>query len=540
MDREGDRRQADEGRDALFDLVVIGGGVNGCAIARDAAGRNLRVLLLEAGDLAGGTSSASSKLIHGGLRYLKYGEFRLVREALAERARLLEHSPHVVRPLRILIPRAAGRPRLAPAPLLGIGLFLYDHLAERGPLPAARSVRLTDDERARLGLVPAARRAFVYADGATEDARLVVLIARDAAERGAEIRTRTAFLGARREGRRWRIEMRLSDGTRAVRHARALVNAAGPWVDRVNTRILPVSAGRARPRLTLVQGSHIVVRRLFAGDDGLLLPQADGRVVFVLPFGPRHHLVGTTERHFVGDPAHVRASEDEIAYLLASLRPWLASPPRREDIVHVFAGVRPLYDPKARSMSAASRHYVLDLEDDGRREAPLLVVHGGKLTSFRALAERALDLLARTFPQAGGPWTATAPLPGGEDIAGPDGFRRFRSECAARWPFLGTALLDRLTRAYGRRIEEVLDGVRTPDDLGRDFGHGLHEREVDHLITREWARTAEDVLWRRSTLGLDFTAGQTRALAQYLATREARGRHPLGGIGNEEEGRKKG
>ncbi len=518
--RRGELRPQDGG-DTPFDLAVIGGGVNGCAIARDAAGRGLRVLLLEAGDLAGGTSSASSKLIHGGLRYLKYGEFRLVREALAERARLLTHSPHIAWPQRILIPHATGHPRLASAPLLRLGLLLYDHLADRGPLPASRELRLDARAHHELGLAAAADRAFAYWDGATEDSRFVALLARDAADRGALIRTRTTFLQARRRDSSWQIEARSAEGTRFRCQSRALANAAGPWADRVNARILPLSPKRARPHLTLVQGSHIVTRRLFGSDDGLLLPQADGRIVFVLPFGRRHHLIGTTEKHFSGDPAEVRPDEGEIAYLLAALRPWLARPPAREEVLHAFAGVRPLFDPKARSMSAASRHYVLDLEDDGAQGAPLLVVYGGKLTSARALGERALDLLARFLPAAGSAWTADASLPGGEGIDGPEGFRRFRDECAARWRFLDDTLLDRLTRAYGRRIAEVVGKARRREDLGRNFGHGLHETEVRYLVEREWARTADDILWRRSILGLDFTRAQADALARYLGEHEA-------------------
>lgn len=506
---------------APFDLVVIGGGVNGCAIARDAAGRGLQVLLLEARDLAGGTSSASSKLIHGGLRYLKYGELRLVREALAERARLLAHSPHIAWPQRILIPRAAHRPRLAPAPLLRLGLWLYDHLAERGPLPASEGLHLDGEMRGRHGLVATASRAFAYWDGATEDGRLVALIARDAAEHGAVIRTRTAFVQAQRKAGLWQVEARAGDDGTSSWRARALVNAAGPWADRVNKCILPVSPKRAERHLTLVQGSHLVMRRLFESDDGLLLPQADGRIVFVLPFGPRHHLVGTTERRFTGDPAEVRVDEDEIAYLLAALRPWLARPPEREEIVHAFAGVRPLFEPKACSMSAASRHYVLDLEDGGGSVAPLLVVYGGKLTSFRALGERALDLLAPHFPDCGPAWTMDASLPGGEALEGPAGFRRFRHRCVERWPFLDGELLDRLAHAYGTRITEVLGDARSRDDLGHHFGHGLHAREVDHLVQHEWARTADDILWRRSRLGLDFAPVQTRALARYLVSGEA-------------------
>ncbi|GIX16722.1 MAG: glycerol-3-phosphate dehydrogenase [Rhodothalassiaceae bacterium] len=494
------------------DLVVIGGGINGAGIARDAAGRGLKVLLVEAGDIGSATSSASSKLIHGGLRYLRYGEFALVREALGERRRLLRHAAHIVWPLRILLPAGHGPPPL----LLRLGLMLYDHLAPHEPLPA--STRLGQPPEAARALLRPPRRLFAYWDGATHDARLVLLVARDAAERGAAIRTRTRFLEARRRDDHWLVALQSGERREEVR-ARALVNATGPWVDRVNRLILPLTGRRARNNLTLVQGSHIVVDRLYPGEDGFLLPQPDGRVVFVLPFGPAHHLVGTTESPFVGDPGRATPTTGEIRYLLQALARSFTSAPRERDIRLAFAGVRPLYDPKARSMTAASRHYVLDLEREGAGP-PLVVVYGGKLTSFRALAQKAVDLLAPAFPKIRGPWTADAPLPGGEGIDGPDGFAAFLEELAARYPFLPADQRTRLARAYGRRlVTEVLADVKDPADLGANLGHGLSARELDHMLTREWAMSAEDVLWRRSLLGLVFTAAERDALEAAIAAR---------------------
>ncbi|RMF71784.1 MAG: glycerol-3-phosphate dehydrogenase [Alphaproteobacteria bacterium] len=500
-----------------YDLVVIGGGVNGAGIARDAAGRGLRVLLVEAGDLATATSSASSKLIHGGLRYLRYGEFSLVREALAERRRLLCHAPHIVWPQRILLP--AGERGSPPAFLLRAGLFLYDHLAPHEPLPASR--RLRREPEAAAFLKKPAKRLFAYWDGATHDARLVVLIARDAAEHGAEIRLHTRFLEAHRRADCWDVVIE-SQGRRETVSSRVLVNATGPWVDAINRRIFPVSPRRASGHLTLVQGSHIVVPRLYPGDDGFLLPQPDGRIVFVLPFGRRHHLVGTTETAFSGDPGTARPRAEEISYLLAALARHFARPPGEEDIRHAFAGVRPLYDPKARSMTAASRHYVLDLEAEHPTGPALLVVYGGKLTSFRALAEKAVDQLAGRLPRIGPAWTADAPLPGGEGLSGPSGFRAFLEELAHRFPFLAPEERWRLAHAYGTRlVSEVLAGVSSRADLGADFGHGLTARELDHLIGREWVTAADDVLWRRSLLGLSFTPAERERLEQAIASRRA-------------------
>ena len=502
-----------------YDLVVIGGGVNGTGIARDAAGRGLRVLLLEAGDLATATSSASSKLIHGGLRYLRYGEFALVREALAERRRLLRHAPHIVWPQRILLP--AGGPASPSTLMIRAGLFLYDHLAPHEPLPA--SGRLRAQPEAASGLRTRPRTLFAYWDGATHDARLVVLIARDAAERGATIRLHTHFVEAHRRGDHWEVAIESGERRETVT-ARALVNATGPWVDRINRRILPLTQRRASGHLTLVQGSHIVVPRLYPGEDGFLLPQPDGRIVFVLPFGTAHHLVGTTETAFSGDPATAHPRPEEIAYLLAACARYFTRPPREDDIRFAFAGVRPLYDPRARSMTAASRHYVLDLEADGPDAPALLVVYGGKLTSFRALAEKAVDLLADRFPRIGPAWTADAPLPGGEGLSGPTGFQAFLDELAQRYPFLPADTRQRLARAYGMRlVTEVFAEVSSPADLGADLGQGLSERELDHLIAREWARTADDVLWRRSLLGLSFTPAERDRLEEAIARRRARG-----------------
>ena len=478
----------------VFDLLIVGGGINGVGIARDAAGRGLKVLLCEQGDLAGATSSASSKMIHGGLRYLEHYEFRLVRESLAEREILLRIAPHLVRPAEFVLPDGEGsRPRW----MVRAGLFLYDRLGGARTLPAARSVDLRSDP---LGapVDERVRRGFVYSDCRVDDARLVVANARDAAMRGAAVLTRTALVEARRAGGEWRAVLQQEGGRREVA-ARALVNAAGPWA--VET------AGRAglapRAGLRLVKGSHIVVPRLYPGEQAYLLQNDDRRIVFVIPFEGDYTLIGTTELPFSGDPAAVSAAKDEIDYLCRAVARWFRHAPQPADVAWAFAGVRPLYDDRSGTMAAVSRDYVLELDTAG---APALSIFGGKLTTYRRLAEHALARLAPHLPGAGPAWTADAGLPGG-------GFRpETAGELRRQHPFLDTATAERLVRSYGTEAPEVL-----ANGAGRDFGHGLWQAEADWLIDKEWARTAEDILWRRSKLGLRFGPGETRALRDYLA-----------------------
>ncbi len=449
---------------APVDLLVVGGGINGVGIARDAAGRGLKVVLCEQGDLGGATSSASSKMIHGGLRYLEHGEFRLVRESLAERAVLMRMAPHLVQPMRFVLPH---RPGLRPRWLVRAGLFLYDRLGGAGALPASRAVDLAGSAFA-APLAPDVRAGFVYSDCVTDDARLVIANARDAAGRGAQILPRTALVSAQRDGGTWHAA--LSDGREVA--ARVLVNAAGPWVERVQ-RLAGLRAGAA---LRLVKGSHIVTRRLYAGDHAYLLQNDDRRVVFVLPFEDAFTLIGTTELPFSGDPAAAAISAAEVEYLCRAVGRWFARAPRPDDVVWSYAGVRPLYEDRAASAAAVTRDYVFDLDEAG---PPALSVFGGKLTTFRRLAEHALGRLRRHLPGMGPAWTAFSILPGGE---APHGAR---------------AVPPRLARTYGSEARHIL--AAPP---GREFGAGFGEAELRWLVEEEWAQTAEDVLWRRTKLGL--------------------------------------
>ena len=489
-------------RDPPFDLLVVGGGINGACIGRDAAGRGLSVLLVEQDDLAGHTSSASTKLIHGGLRYLEQGQFRLVREALQERERLLAIAPHIIRPLEFVLPHAAGQ---RPAALIRAGLFLYDHLARRRRLPASRALRFPPHPAAAV-LRETVRRGFAYADCWVEDSRLVVLNAMDAAARGASIRTRTRLIAARRAEGIWRAE--LADGTAVA--ARAIVNAAGPWVGQVLADRLGAAPRRA---VRLVQGSHIVVPRLHDGEYALLLQNPDRRVVFVIPYESRFSLIGTTDIPFTGDPARVGIGADEVAYLCASLVPYLRAPPRPADVVWSYAGVRPLYDDHAAAASDVTRDYVLDL--DPAPGAPLLSVYGGKITTCRRLAEQAVTrlmaALGRPFVP---PWTADAPLPGGD--TGAD-FGAWQADFTAAHRFLPAPLAARLARTYGTRAGRLLAGAGRLADLGADLGGGLSEAEARYLVAHEFAMTASDILWRRTKLGLHAPAGTEARLAAFLA-----------------------
>lgn len=488
----------------LFDVVVVGGGINGCGIARDAAGRGLRVLLCEQDDLGAHTSSASTKLIHGGLRYLEHYEFSLVHKALEERERLLRAAPHLIRPLRFVIPWVAG---MRPPWLLRAGLFLYDHLARRELLPGSDAVDLAHDP-AGVPLQDGFARGFRYFDGWVDDARLVVANARDAARRGAYVWPRCACIGAHVVDGRWVVE--LADGRQVG--ARALVNAAGPWADRFLSAVLRRPDA---PRLRLVQGSHIVVPALFAHDDAYLLQNDDGRVVFAIPYQQHFTLIGTTEVDYVGDPRQVRASAPEVDYLCRVASRFFRCTLAAGDVVWSYAGVRPLQEGErlgAHSASAVSRDYVLDLD---LREAPLLSVLGGKLTTYRKLAEEAVDRLLGPLNHQASAWTAGARLPGG-DLPTCDP-ADYAVQLAAEWPSLPEALLRRWARAYGSDCQHLLATVRQPADLGEAVAPGLYARELDYLRREEWARTADDVLWRRTKLGLVFWPEEHAAVADWLA-----------------------
>ena len=493
---------------AVFDIVVIGGGVNGCGIARDAAGRGASVALYEQGDLAGATSSASTKLIHGGLRYLEHYKFRLVREALTEREVVWAMAPHIVWPLRFVLPHHAG---LRPWWLLRLGLFLYDHLGGRRLLPATRGLDLSTDP-AGQPLSRQFRRAFEYSDCWVEDSRLVVLNARDAAERGAVVRTRARVVAANREDDRWVVTVRHEDGAEETVRARALVNAAGPWVADVLTGVVRANAGAG---VRLVQGSHIVVRKLYDHDRCYIFQNADGRIIFAIPYERDFTLIGTTDTDYRGDPRAVAASESEIDYLCAAASEYFSAPIRREDVVWTYSGVRPLYDDGASSAQEATRDYVLVL-DAPEAAAPLLSVFGGKITTYRRLAEAALARLTSHLPVLDKPsWTGAARLPGGDFPA--TGYDALVAAILAEQPWAERGLVARLARAYGTDTRAILAGADGMTGLGRRFGADLTEREVAWLMDKEWAVTADDVLWRRSKLGLRLNADERAGLDAFMA-----------------------
>jgi glycerol-3-phosphate dehydrogenase len=489
---------------ADFDLAVIGGGINGTGIARDAAGRGLRVVLFEQNDLASATSSASSKLIHGGLRYLEHREFLLVRTALAEREVLLRAAPHLIRPLRFVLPiNAARRSPL----LLRLGLLLYDWLGRRKILPGTRELDLLTD-KAGQPLRNVFHRAYEYSDCFADDSRLVVLNAVDAAERGAAVRTRTRCVRGER-GEVWRLVLN-ARGQRQEVTARVLVNAAGAWVDTVADTIL---RRPPQPRLRLDKGTHIVVRRLYDHDRAYILQAADRRVVFAIPFQRDFTLIGTTDRSFSGDPAVVTPTAEEIDYLCGVVNEYFRAAISAADVVWAFAGVRSLYDDGAGKPQDIGREYVLIL-DERSGEAPLLTVYGGKITTYRRLAEDVLDRLAHFFPRLRR-WTEHSPLPGGDFPY--DGVEALIERTLQRWPFLTDTHAARLAHAYGTRVEDVLKDAVRLDDLGRRFGADLTAVEVHYLMQKEWALTADDVLWRRSKLGLRMSEAQRGALEGFMA-----------------------
>ena len=493
---------------ASIDILVVGGGINGAGIARDAAGRGLSVMLVEQEDLASHTSSASTKLIHGGLRYLEHGAFRLVREALIERERLWKMAPHIIWPLRFVLPQTHS-PR--PAWLVRLGLFLYDNLGGREQLPGTETVAL-DESTLGEALANREGRAFVYSDCWVEDSRLVVLNALDAFERGADVRTRTRLVEARREQGLWRATIASAQGEQVVL-ARTLVNAAGPWVMDVLKRAIGARTARAT---RLIKGSHIVVRRLYGGDHAFMLQNVDRRVVFAIPYEGDFTLLGTTDEDWLHAPRKAAISPSETKYILSAANRYFSRQISEADIVWSYAGIRPLYDDKAGNASSVTRDYLLEV-DEGRAEAPILSVFGGKITTYRKLAEDALRQLGRFLPEAGPAWTGGALLPGG-DLPTAD-FDSFVRDLCSSYPKLDVKLLRRLARAYGTRALVILKSATDATSLGRDLGGGLHEAELDYLWTYEWARTAEDVLFRRSKLGLHLSPDQSADIGSYLQTR---------------------
>jgi len=500
---------------ADFDLAVVGGGINGAGIARDAAGRGLRTVLIEQNDLASGTSSASSKLIHGGLRYLEHGEFRLVREALREREALLRAAPHLVRPMRFVLPIDETR---RSASVLRLGLLLYDWIGWRKILPGTREIDLVTDE-AGLPLKVRFHHAFEYSDCFADDARLVIVNAVDAAERGAVIRTRTRCVRAER-GDSWRLVL-IARGQRDVVTARVLVNATGAWNEVFAETVLRQEPQRQpQHRLRLDKGTHIVLRRLYDHDRAYILQAADRRVVFAIPFERDFTLIGTTDRPFAGDPSTAAPSGEEIDYLCRVANEYFRAEIGAVDVVWAFAGVRSLYDDRARKPQDVGRDYELIL-DKRYGEAPLLTVYGGKITTYRRLAEQVLARLRHFFPHSR-PWTAQSHLPGGDFVY--DGLETLVERTLRRWPFLQSEQARRLVRAYGGRVERLLEDINRPEDLGACFGADLTAAEVRYLMRKEWAQTADDVLWRRSKLGLRFSQAETAALERFMADAKATAR----------------
>ena len=514
------------------DLFIIGGGINGCAIARDAVGRGLSVVLAEQGDLAQATSSASTKLFHGGLRYLEYFEFRLVREALEERETLLVAMPHISWPMRFVLPyhrdmRFEGdtpTSRLMsvfmpwmkgrrPAWLIRLGLLMYDTLGGRKILPATRTLDLRHDAAGKP-LQPRFEHAYEYSDCWIEDAKLVSLNARDAAEKGANILTRTRVVSAERRGDLWHIETE-ADGLRQTHAARALVNVAGPWVEDVIRNVARINSSEG---VRLVRGSHIVTKKLFDHDRCYFFQGTDGRIIFAIPYEQDFTLIGTTDMDHQGPPGSPVCTDEERDYLCAFASQYFAKPVSPADVVWTYSGVRPLYNDHAKSATAATRDYVISLDANG---APLLNVFGGKITTHRRLAEGALAKLAPFFPGVKAAWTARVPLPGGDFPT--DGVDDLTAGLKRKHGFLTDYWAARLIRAYGTEAAEILSGARSAADLGHDFGATLTEAEVRWLMTHEFARAAEDVVWRRTKLGLRLSSEQIAALEAFMAFATAQG-----------------
>ena len=490
----------------VYDVAVIGGGINGVGIAADAAGRGLSVFLCEKDDLASHTSSASSKLIHGGLRYLEHYEFRLVREALAEREVLLAKAPHIVKPMRFVLPH---RPHLRPAWMIRAGLFLYDHLGKREKLAGSTSLKFGANSPLKAEIT----KGFEYSDCWVDDARLVVLNAMAAREKGAHVHTQTRCVGARRNKGLWELNLERADGSLFSIRSKALVNAAGPWVAKFIKDDLKLDSPYG---IRLIQGSHLIVPKLYDAPNAFILQNEDQRIVFTIPYMDQFTIIGTTDREYTGDPAKVSITEEETDYLLNVVNAHFKQQVSRSDILRTYSGVRPLCNDESDNPSAVTRDYTLALSG-AAGEAPLLSVFGGKLTTYRKLAESAMHELAAHFTNLGPSWTATAPLPGGEDLQGQSALVEALCE---RYGWLPTSLARRWATSYGSRTWRLLDGVHNLTDLGEHLGAGLYTREVEYLRREEWARSSADILWRRSKLGLFMTPAQQARLQDYLNSRD--------------------
>ncbi len=516
------------------DIFVAGGGVNGVSIARDAVGRGLTVSLAEMGDLGGATSSASTKLFHGGLRYLEFFEFGLVRHALEEREVLLRAMPHISWPMRFVLPYRADMrfdtetptSRLLsfvmpwmkgrrPGWVIRLGLFLYDNLGKRELLPGTSTIALRSAPEG-VPLKSSFEKAFEYSDCWVEDARLVSLAARDAAERGAQIMPRTKVVRARRVDDLWEVVVEETQtGTQKTHFARVFVNAAGPWVGHMIREEIGLPS---RESVRLVRGSHIVTRKLFDHEKCYFFQGTDGRIIFAIPYERDFTLIGTTDVEHTGSPSKVFATQEEQDYLCAFASEYFEKPVTAKDVVWAFSGVRPLYDDGAKSATAATRDYVLSYDDKG---APILNVFGGKITTHRKLAEEAVDRIAGAFSKSGPTWTAGVALPGGDFAV--DGFDALVAALLSDHPYLANDQAHRLVRAYGTDAAKMLHGCNGIDDLGTGFGAGLHAIEVAWLMAHEFARTAEDIVWRRSKLGLRMTTDEITALDAWMADKIAQG-----------------
>lgn len=485
------------------DVFIIGGGINGVGIANDAAGRGLDVMLCEMNDLASATSSASSKLIHGGLRYLEHYEFRLVKEALAEREVLLKNAPHIISPLRFILPH---QPHLRPAWMIRSGLFLYDNLSKRVTLESSKSIKFGEDSE----LVSDIKKGFEYSDAKVSDTRLTLLNAISAKQEGAEILTRTKCVKAVTKDNLWHITMadQITGKQRTVQ-ARSLVNAAGPWVDKL---IDIVESGKKIDALRLVQGSHIVVPQVVDQSHAYILQNSDGRIVFILPYENDHNLIGTTDLDYTGDPNKAAITQDEIDYLVEITNQYLVKKIKADDIVHTYCGVRPLLQDEAEDAQKATRDYTLDMYSSDK-SAPLLTIYGGKITTYRKLSEAAVDKLSTLFPnKTSKAWTKTAPLPGGDF----EDKQQFAEQVSKDYPWLPTVLSARMIASYGTLLYHILGQAQDVEELGEHFGAHLYAREVQYMVQHEWARCAEDVLWRRSKLGLRLSAEQIAAVEQFI------------------------
>ena len=486
----------------IFDLVVIGGGINGTGIAADAAGRGLKVALCEQNDLASATSSKSSKLIHGGLRYLEHYEFKLVRKALAEREILLKNAPHIIKPLTFCLPHQA---HLRPAWLIHIGLFLYNNLAKRVTLPASKGVVFSSDSP----LVSTITKGFEYSDAWVDDARLVILNALAAQDYGASIKTQTQCIKAVREDNIWTITLKDSlHGKMSVIRSRSIVNAAGPWVAKLFSNTLP---NKSPQKIRLVKGSHIVVPRIHDQPQAYILQNVDQRIVFVSPFEDSFSLIGTTDVEYNGDPSAVEISDEEIDYLLNITNTYFKKKISRNDIVTTFSGVRSLLDDESINAQSVTRDYKLEIEDVNNK-APVMSVFGGKITTYRKLAEATVDKLSPYFPNIGPTWTADAPLPGGNF----NNIELFTQEIKKEFPWLSSALRTRLIRSYGTIIFTLLNNIDSIEAMGSCFGADLYELEINFLIEHEWAINVEDIIWRRTKRGLYLSMSQVAFIQQYI------------------------